>query len=520
MRNERMFATVTMVERIEVDGHLLTWDVGAAGATLTVAPALGPSRPAARPTVFRLTAIEGRMRLGLALLPTDRVIDVSHQPALLTQVLPVGLGPCAPGSAGATVARWIGDLAGVMGAWRHCDPAVIGLVGTVGGAALPLLGAAYAAGAAPVGEVPRWAVDVLAEAAPASAARVGFGPRATRPVARALAKGLVASPPPTPEDVANLGGAPGATTGSLALFRLAIAMMAASVVEPDCLARLLVAPGPPHGPDRWPDVEGLHAGRMVMAALGPNVATQVLLDAAATEQGPRLLDELLSDFGAVGDLLPARVATRLVDLHRQCRVLMPIDPNPEASRSNRGMGAPREPAPAHGQPEPEAQPRTEPRAQLRTRGQNRPQAPTAQRPDARRRALRPPRVARTRTAPDGVFRYSSEVSRLHQMDAGPGMRLVLPRSPAELSVWGHRLRNCIGSYGEAVAAERSLLVGVEMIGELRFCLEVSPTGAVRQFLGDRNRMVPDHVATPVCRVLAAAGILDAGSHDNQIWLGA
>jgi len=129
-------------------------------------------------------------------------------------------------------------------------------------------------------------------------------------------------------------------------------------------------------------------------------------------------------------------------------------------------------------------------------------------------------VTRTGTAPDGVFRYSSEVSRLHQMDAGPGMRLVLPRSPAELSVWGHRLRNCIGSYGEAVAAERSLLVGVEMVGELRFCLEVSPAGAVRQFLGDRNRMVPDHVATPVCRILVAAGILDAGSQDNQIWLGA
>ena len=143
--------------------------------------------------------------MGLALLPTSRTVDISLQPGVLGQVLCVGTGPCAPGTAGATVARWVTGLLADSRSWRPDDPADLGPVATVGGAALPLLGTAYDRGAVALTEVPRWAAPVLSGATALDAARAGFGRSGTRAVARMLDGGLVTGVADPPAGVTRLG---------------------------------------------------------------------------------------------------------------------------------------------------------------------------------------------------------------------------------------------------------------------------------------------------------------------------
>ena len=136
MRGEQTFATVACVERIEMDGHLLVWERHGADADLTVGPASHGARCGPDATSFRFAVVDGRLRVALALLPTDRTVDVSLQPDVFRQVLPVDDGSCAAGSAGAAVTGWVVSLLDGTGAWRPDDPEGAGLLATVGGAAL------------------------------------------------------------------------------------------------------------------------------------------------------------------------------------------------------------------------------------------------------------------------------------------------------------------------------------------------------------------------------------------------
>ncbi|MCU0270094.1 MAG: PcfJ domain-containing protein [Acidimicrobiales bacterium] len=87
------------------------------------------------------------------------------------------------------------------------------------------------------------------------------------------------------------------------------------------------------------------------------------------------------------------------------------------------------------------------------------------------------------------------------------LRLVEPRTEAELAAWGRLLGNCLATYAEAQAAGRSRLVGVERQGRLRYCLELTGDGTLRQFLGERNRPVPASDRRAVLDVLRACGVL-------------
>ncbi len=498
------------------DGHLLTWERRGPSATMTIAPAGGrPGRGA--PTTFVLTVVEGRLRLGMALVPLNRAVDVSLQPGVLTQVLPAAPGPCDPGSAAAVVARWAADLAGDGGGWRPADPMAVGPVGTLGGAVLPLLGAAYDAGAVPLGEVPRWAAPALAGPSPLAGVRAAFGSGATRAVARALATGLVEPAGPVPEGIAAIG--PGHPAGTVALYRLAVALMAAPVAEPDALARLLVAPGPAHGPERWPGVEQVAAGRDLAAVLGPAAIERVLLDAAADHGGPRMLEEVLHHLPHLVDLLPPRPAGRLAALRDQCRSLLVSEPEPGPRPVRRAR---RRVAP----PDPQAEQRRAAAAQQREERRRldeerrREEERAERRRAVRARALLPPVPTPVGAGPLGAFRYPEQVGRVDGMMVSGAVRLVLPRSPAQLGEWGRRLHSCIASYATTVAEGRSLLVGVMVGDDLRYCLEVTSNGAVRQFLGTRNSVVPAAVAGAVCRTLAEVGVVRAEIVANRTWLGA
>ena len=124
------------------------------------------------------------------------------------------------------------------------------------------------------------------------------------------------------------------------------------------------------------------------------------------------------------------------------------------------------------------------------------------------------------TTAGAVFRHPTAAAALHGAEAGSELRLLLPRTCDELAAWGRLLRSCIGSFGAAVAAGRSVLIGVEERGVLAYCIEVTPDGAVRQFLGERNRTVPRPVVASVCDVLVAAGVVDPSRTGNEVWLGA
>jgi hypothetical protein len=121
---------------------------------------------------------------------------------------------------------------------------------------------------------------------------------------------------------------------------------------------------------------------------------------------------------------------------------------------------------------------------------------------------------------NAVLHHPAAVAGLHGVEVGAELRLLLPRTGAELVAWGRLLRSCIGSFGAAVAAGRSVLVGVEEGGVLAYCLEVAPDGSVRQFLGERNRPAPRPVVAAVCGRLVTAGIVDPGRPANEVWLGA
>jgi hypothetical protein len=498
---------VLPMERIEVDGHVLTWDVSIGQAELTVQSwdrYAGTSGPT---TVFHLAVRDDRLKISLALLPTSRTIDVSLQPGVLGQVLPVGTGPSAPGTAGATVAGWVTSLVGTSYSWRPSDPAGLGPVATVGGAVLPLLGNAYDRGASTLTEIPRWAAPVLSGATPLDAVRTGFGRAGTRAVARALVGGLVAAAAGPPAGATRLGRD---RAGRVALFRVAAALMGEGTLEPDRLARVLSTDGPAHPQEQWPDSERIAVGRAVAKRLGPVGAERLLIDAVSSVDGPTVLADVCRLFSSVSDRLPNRPAHRLEELRDECRALLPIDPDPVAGGWSRHRLSPStiRRQPVAGAPTPQS------RVAIAGGG------PVAARPiaAARTHARVAPAAPTIGIAPNEPLVYPPSLAAVHGDDTGSGLRLVLPRTTSELVAWGRRLHSCVGSFGSAVAAGLSVLVGVERDGTLRYCIEVAPDRTVRQFLGERNAAVPRWVATTVCARLAALGLLRPGVDANRIWL--
>src|SRR5664280_507603 len=163
------------MDRLEIDSCLLGWESDRSGAMLEVESCAGAQALPASRTAFRLTAMGRRIGIGIAFLPTSRVIDVSIQPGVFEAVLPIDSGSCQPGTCGSIVANWITGLAEIASAWRPSDPDVAGLVGTAGGAAFPLLGAVYDQGAAALKAIPRWATPALRLPTAREAALAAFG---------------------------------------------------------------------------------------------------------------------------------------------------------------------------------------------------------------------------------------------------------------------------------------------------------------------------------------------------------
>jgi hypothetical protein len=483
-----------------VDGCLLGWKADGGTAELTIGRVADPAGVRRERTTVRLEVVAHRMRISLSFLRIRKAVDLSVQPALFEHVLPVGRGPCRPGTAGSTAARWIASLAGTREVWRPPDPDAIGLVGVAGGASWPLLGAAYERGATPLGAVPPWATQILSKPILGEAAHAGFGAKANRRVTGALGSSLL--------ELSGEADDP----GPVSLYRLALALMGALVLEPDQIVRILNADGPRRSPDNWPDAAEIAAGSQLIARMAAAQGERLLIDAIERPDGPVLLSEILREVGSVLELLPERPAHRVEALRNQCRALLPVDPDPESAGWRRPPGAGSRRAQREGDQRGRATPvPAEPAADADEHlAAPRPRR-TAQQ---RRRALLAPQG---RAAVSGDPTRTAALSNLNGCDVGDGLRIAVPRSRAELSAWGQHLGNCVGSYAAAWASGLSLIIGVEVDEVLTYCLEVTPQGHVRQFLGARNRPVPRHQAEVICKRMAEAGVIDPTLTADRVW---
>ena len=419
--------------------------------------------------VLVLTGAPQRVRVGLALPPLDRAVDVSVQPS------------AACGALAATARRLPLDAAEVEGrardalrsardrfaSWAPDDD--IELLAGFGGAAFPLLAAAYERGAAPVPEVPRWAEPVVSSTTARDGARVAFGPHATRPVVRALASTLAS----------ETADADDATAPTVGFSNLALALVGRDVLEPDRVARVLTRPCAAHPAGHLPDPSTLELAQRTVARWGPGRAERVLHDAADRPDGFRLLFDTIRYAQHLRGHGPEVLPNRLVELHDVHRTRVATAPSPPPRPAPRNM-APRplrilEPPPA-------------------------PAAPV-------RRLYAPPAdLAAVRSSTP--LPASAAVRSLDGRTAD-GLTFRVPRTAGDLERWGRLLSNCLGGFGAAVVAGRSTIVGIEVQGAIRYAVEVGASGAVRQFAGPANRAPTPAIRETTLRVLREAGVVTA-----------
>lgn len=132
----------------------------------------------------------GRVRVGLVMHPLDRMVDISVQPAAASETLRAAAHRTSTPIATVEAAA-LGALREARDRCRSWAPADgTDLVAGFGGAAFPLLAAAYSAGCSAVDEVPRWAEAVVSAPTAREGSVAAFGPRSTRPVVRALVSSL------------------------------------------------------------------------------------------------------------------------------------------------------------------------------------------------------------------------------------------------------------------------------------------------------------------------------------------
>ena len=116
-----------------------------------------------------------------------------------------------------------------------------------------------------------------------------------------------------------------------------------------------------------------------------------------------------------------------------------------------------------------------------------------------------PRMAPTvraseRTEVGESFDHPPQARRLHQQRAG-SVSLVLPDGPAQLAAWGDQLHNCLADYVDAVAAQRSIVLGVRVDDELVGALELDRALRINQMLGPRNQPLPRRLEAAVIELL-------------------
>lgn len=468
----------------------------------------------------------GRVQVGLVMAPVDKLVDVTAQPsAALRRLADTAERESTPMSAAeASCRRALDAVADRAGSWHA--PADTDLLAWFGGAGFPFLRVAYEAGCLPIPEVPRWAVPILAESTARAGARLAFGAKATRPVVAALGR--------------SIGRNPGQTAD---LSRLALALIARDLAEPDQLAALLDLPGPSWPLRALPTGRLIDEGRRALYFWGsyrgrPERALRILSDTATVEEGPRLLAETIRFTVELNQHGPRRLSNRLTEVHQAYRVrfrgqgppvLFPaapaaagVDREPGGGGVRRGAGGAGRADRAAGDADGAA-----PGGRNGAAGQGAGGGPGARANGAAEGAAAGAHVVaaggrRARNQPVGgprlppqqhrvvqvteqtALRFPADVVRVDGLAVGT-LRLVLPRTVGDLVRWGALLHNCLADYGRSAASGHSVIIGVEQDGRLRYALELTPDRRVRQFCGRGN-----HAPAPQVRCLVLDTLEDHG----------
>jgi len=419
-------------------------------------------------------------------------VDVSLQPA--TIVLQVDQ---AAREEGADPNRWRTAVLQELRQWwpdlQWCEPQPQLLSAAVGALTHPMLAHVYRAGRGALGEVPRWATDVLRCESPQLAAEV-LAPGATRRLVKALAESL-------------LGSGDG---GATALGPLAVASVGRSLCTADELANLLAVPNAA-GPDRLPSVDELEDARRAVA-LYPVARRAALLDDTARHHDVRELAEVGRHLWWVRDKVDRPLPLRLRDLRERCRHHVPVlADRPTTAAQPTAVRQTQPPSASRIDPEadsPILRPRPRTAAPITRAAAPPPTPPTddAALLRARTAAFGAPRVNVVGRTPNR-WPVPAALLPVHQL-RHEGLSYSVPTSRNELATWGAILRNCLGDFSRAAASETSWLIGIELDDRLIGCVEVEPaTRRVRQALGARNQPLPEHVHRITIALLQRKGII-------------
>lgn len=370
------------------------------------------------------------------------------------------------------------------------------LVAAVSALAHPLLQPVYERAHEATNELPRWSLTVLRSPDPAAAART-IDPAANRRLARALAQSLVARPAPAPVE----------------LGPLAFAVMGAGLVTVDELANVLEA-RLPERPVMMPSAEEIREVRRGLEQWPAQRRAALLLD-TATYGDPVALATAMRQFWWVRDKADRPLPVRFAELQAMCGRLVPVLA-PSAERPRQRSTAPelalelteavavarrRPPQPARASAAASAPVarRAEPVA-AQSAVATAVRAPHEQPRGAPRVPLNPHAL--------GVVRWPVPRALLAISDHSQGgLRFVVPTSRDEMRRWGRVLHNCVGDFGNAMAAGHSWVIGIEKDDHIIGCIEVNPTNRqVRQALGPRNRPLPASVATTMFEALQRCNV--------------
>jgi len=394
---------------------------------------------------FAVSRRDGRMHVGLVIGELRHAVDISRRPGVVDLLLDDAIRRTGDDDTRVQFTARLLDYARDNRCWVPSETCNAGLVEVLGGSAFPLLGASYDHGTLARREIPAWATEILGTATARDGAVRAFSSRnATKPVVAALARCLARSGQP------------------LDLGPVAVARMASATLEPDRVADLLRTPRPPIPDNGEPEelpLEDLHLGAVICQDWGADVVHSVVKDALSQPGGLRNLATVLHAWTFVRAELQGSPPRRLARLGHLVKEYQPIDPRPLQARESTRNSVVQAPGEA---------------GTLRSRRHS---------PHVPMRPLRAPLVSGGATA-EG-FRYPPRLLSVDRAEVGQ-LRIVLPRTAVELNAWATRLGNCLASFVPAVSQGACYVIGVEYLGRLTYCLEISPRGHVKQFLGAGN----------------------------------
>lgn len=519
-------------------------DLGA-GLTARIAPpsASGPARLdivfPGRSSGLRFERATGHSRARLAYGGWRAVPDVSSQPGAIVRQLHLTAREHA-----VDPNRWQHLVLGALRTWHGSLDWCQHLLAALGAITHPLLAPVYERGHTPAAELPRWAVAILRQHTAADAA-AALCSAPTRRVTRSLAASLVHRPPHEHLDFTPLGWA-------VAAADLVDPDMIATLLDTHRADAPLVdtrpagtadAPDTAETAPAMPSVDDVAAVRNGIRHWPRERRGALLLDAARAHTMADLAT-LLTQLGWIRDRVDQALPVRVDDLRTLCRRHVPVlapTPPPTASGRTDGATAPSDTDETAGTPaagRSHAARRTGRAAHAadttsvddtsvdRTRvtatpgtasrpGTTRatavatvttgtvttgPGTDGAATPRTRRRALLPaqpmgaPRLPSTVTpgTPIADVRWPipPALLTLHR-HVRNGITFDVPTSALELRDWGLQMRNCIGSFSDAMYAGHTWLVGLRRDDVLIGCVEINPhSRRVVQATGHANRALP------------------------------